>query len=71
MVQQIRKLLHAVPFVPFKIRASDGREYVVPSTDHALATPNIPGIVVGDDDNLYAFLSELHIVSIEAVNLLT
>ena len=69
MIQQIRKLLHAVPFVPFKIRTSDGKEYIIPTVDHALASPDKPGIVVSDDDGLYTILSGLHIVSVETTHL--
>jgi hypothetical protein len=65
MIPQIRRLLHAVPFVPFKIRTSDGKEYVIPTADHALASPDKPGVVVSDDDGLYTILSGLHIVSVE------
>jgi hypothetical protein len=68
MIQQIRKLLHAIPFVPFKIRTSDGKEYLVPTNDHALASPDKPGVVVSDDEGLYTILSGLHIVLVEAAN---
>jgi len=68
MVEQIRKLLHAVPFAPFKIRKSDGKEYVIPTSDHVLALPNSSSIVVVDDDDLYAILSVSHIVSLETTN---
>jgi len=69
MIPQIRRLLHAVPFVPFKIRTSDGKEYVIPTVDHALASPDKPGVVVSDDDGLYTILSGLHIVSVETTDL--
>ena len=69
MVEQIRKLLHAVPFVPFKIRTSGGKDYMIQSGDHVLALPNSAIIVVGEDDGLYAFVSVLHIVSVESANL--
>jgi hypothetical protein len=68
MVEQIIKLLHAVPFLPFKIRTSDGKEYRIPTGDHVLALSNSPSIVVVDDDGLYAILSALHIVLVEATN---
>jgi hypothetical protein len=68
MLEQIRKLLHALPFVPFKIRTSDGKEYLIPTGDHVLALPNSPSIVVVDDDGLYAILSVHHVVSVEATN---
>lgn len=71
MIEQIRKLLHAVPFVPFKIRTSDGTEYVIASGDHVLALPNSSSIVVCDDEGLYNILSGPHIVSVDAANLMT
>jgi hypothetical protein len=70
MVQQIRELLHAIPFLPFKIRTADGKEYLIPSVDHALAAPNTPGVVVGTEEGVYALLSGQHIVAVEAANLL-
>jgi hypothetical protein len=69
MLDQIRKLLHAVPFVLVKIRTTDGREFLVPTGDHAYVAPNATGIVLGDDEGLYTILSGIHIVSVEATNL--
>jgi len=33
MLEQIRELLHADPFVPFRIVLSSGREYLVQNAD--------------------------------------
>ena len=65
MIQQIKKLLQAIPFEPFKIRTSDGREYLVPTVDHAKVAPNNARVVVFDDEGLFDALSGLHIASIE------
>jgi len=35
MTADIRQLLQAEPFVPFAIHVADGREYRVPTPDHA------------------------------------
>ena len=69
MIRQIKILLAAVPFVPFKIRTSDGREYVVPTRDHASVSPNNGGIIIYDDNDLFTALSGLHIASVEGANL--
>jgi hypothetical protein len=39
MIDEIRKQLEAVPFVPFSVRTSEGHEYPVPTVDHAYITP--------------------------------
>jgi hypothetical protein len=65
MVEKIRQLLHAVPFVPFKIRTTDGREYLVPTSDHAAVRPNGTRVIVFDDAEQDIYLSGLHIVAIE------
>jgi hypothetical protein len=66
MMQQVKKLLHALPFVPFKIRTSDGREYVVPTSEHALVAPNNTSVSVYDDEGLVTIISGLHIASVES-----
>jgi hypothetical protein len=40
MVEQIRSLLERTPFQMFSILMADGREYTVPSPDHAHVHPN-------------------------------
>jgi hypothetical protein len=64
MIQRIKELLRAVPFAPFKIRTSDGSEYLVPTPDHAAIAPgNSRVLVFGDDDSIKT-LSGLHIVAV-------
>jgi hypothetical protein len=51
MVNDIRKLLAARPFVPFVVHTTDGREYRVPTAEHASVSPSGGRINIwGDDD---------------------
>jgi hypothetical protein len=61
MIDQIRKHLQLVPFLPFVIHTSDGHEYPVSSIDHALITPRGTRIVVSDDKDVVSVLPMLHI----------
>ena len=60
MIKRVRELLHAVPFVPFSIRTSDGREYVIATRDHA-------GVRV-DDSRLYIYLDNGSDVNVSALH---
>ena len=64
MIVDVRERLLAVPFVPFVIRTSDGREYSVPLRDHALVTPRGNRVVVVDDEGTTAVLGPIRINSI-------
>ncbi len=64
MIEQIRKLLATLPFVAFKIRTSDGREFDVPTSEHAIVSANNKSVFVLDDDGLFDFIASIHIVSI-------
>jgi len=57
----VRQRLEKVPFVPFVIRTSDGREYSVPTVDHAFITPRGNRVVVVADDGATNVLGPLHI----------
>ena len=61
MINEIRKLLEGVPFVPFSVRTSDGHEYSVPTADHAYITPHGNRVIVTDDKGTVAILGPLHI----------
>ena len=61
MIDEIRKQLEAVPFVPFSVRTSDGHEYSVPTVDHAYITPRGNRVIVTDDKGTVAILGPLHI----------
>ena len=39
-VDEIRKLLRAVPFTPFSVHLADGTTLLVPHSDYAAITPN-------------------------------
>jgi outer membrane lipoprotein SlyB len=61
MIDEIRKRLQRVPFIPFSVRTSDGHEYSVPRQDHAFITPRGNRVVVFDDEGTTAVLGPLHI----------
>jgi hypothetical protein len=64
MIDEIRKRLQRVPFVPFSVRTSDGHEYSVPTVDHAFITPRGNRVIVVDDEGTTAVLGPLHINSV-------
>jgi hypothetical protein len=61
MIADVRERLLAPPFVPFFIRTPDGREYLVPTADHAFITPRGNRVIVVADDGATAVLGPLHI----------
>ncbi len=61
MIDEIRKNLQSVPFIPFSVRTSDGHEYSVPTVDHAYITPRGNRVIVTDDKGTVAVLGPLHI----------
>jgi hypothetical protein len=63
MIADVRERLLAAPFVPFLIRTSHGREYLVPTADHAFITPRGNRVIVVADDGATAVLGPLHINS--------
>ena len=65
MVEKIRQLLHSTPFIPFRIRTTDGREFVVQTADHAAVRPNGTRVIIFGDDDKDIYLAGLHIVSVE------
>jgi hypothetical protein len=64
MIADVRKRLDRVPFVPFIIQTSDGREYSVPTVDYAKISPRGHRVVVFTDEDATAMLGPLHINSI-------
>ena len=64
MLEQIRQFLRANPFVPFDIRTSDGREYHVPTADHAHIRPGERKFYVYLDDGRDAVISTLHLAAV-------
>ena len=59
MNAEIRKLVHAVPFVPFIIHLADGGQLRVPTVDHIAVPPAGGRIFVFGDDDRYDVLSAL------------
>ena len=64
MIADVRERLDKVPFEPFAIRSSDGREYPVPTPDHAHISPRGNRVVVYDDEGTTAILGPIHINSV-------
>lgn len=68
MIRLIRNLLLKRPFGPFRVRTGDGREYTVPTTDHAAVDPRGVQVVVWyEEDGEYGqtSLSALHIAGVD------
>jgi hypothetical protein len=68
MIPRIRELLHTVPFQAFTIRTSDGREYSVPTADHAAVHPRGTYLLVFGDDESTAKISALHVAALVESN---
>jgi len=64
VIADVRERLLAVPFVPFVVRTSDGREYPVPTRDHAHISPRGNRVVIFLDSGPAVLLGPLHINSI-------
>ena len=61
---QIRNALKAVPFKPFVLKATGGREYVVPHPEFALLSPSGRTMSVVATDDSFAVLDVLMVESI-------
>lgn len=59
MSADIRKLLGAIPFLPFTIYLADGGNVRVPTADHVLVFPQGSRLIVTRDDDSYEILSPL------------
>lgn len=59
MVADIRKLVHAVPFVAFTIHLADGGQMHVPTVDHVAVSPTGGRVIVFADDDTHDILSGL------------
>lgn len=64
MIPRIRELLHAAPFRPFTIRTSDGREYLILTSDHAAVSPKANRVVVFLDNGGQVDLTGLHVAAV-------
>jgi hypothetical protein len=65
MTDEVRKMLNAVPFLPFLVKTSDGRQYRVKHPDYVAISPKGGRIVVFADEEASTTLSALHIVAVE------
>ena len=59
MTADIRKLVHAVPFVPFTIHLAEGGQLRVPRVDHVAVPPTGRRIFVFGDDEGYDVVSAM------------
>jgi hypothetical protein len=64
MIPRIKELLHAAPFRPFMIRTSDGREYSIPTADHAAVPPNTTRVVIFLDNGGQVDLAGLYVAAV-------
>ena len=64
VIPRIRELLHSFPFEPFVVRTSDGREYSVPTSDHAAIHPRGSYVVIFSDDDSHTDVVALHVFSV-------
>jgi hypothetical protein len=64
VIDEIRKRLHGVPFVPFALGTSDGHQYSVPTPDHAHISSRGNRVVVYDDEVTTGILGPLRINSL-------
>lgn len=64
MTGDIRKLVHATPFVPFIIHLADGGQLKVPTFDHIAVPPTGGRIFVFGDDERYDVISALMVTRI-------
>ncbi len=59
MNADIRKLVHAVTFIPFTIHLADGGQLRVPTVDHVAVSPAGGRVIVFADDDTHDILSGL------------
>jgi hypothetical protein len=50
MTSDIRQHLAAQPFIPFTVHVADGREYRIPTPDHAHVSPKGGRVSIYTDD---------------------
>jgi hypothetical protein len=65
MVEEIRKAIRAVPFVPFTVAISDGRRLHIPTVDHVFLVPNGASLHIYPDNDNPVWVSTGHVTSIE------
>ena len=65
MTDEVRKLLHTVPFQPFLVKTSDGKQYRVKHPDYVAISPKGGRVTLYTDEETSTTLSALHIVAVE------
>ena len=68
MAGDIRKHLQIAPFLPFRVRTSDGREYLVPTIDQIYLPPSGGRVVISDDQGVVVVLPGLMITGLVHAN---
>ena len=68
MIPRIKELLHSTPISPFTVRTSDGREYSIPTPDHAAVHPKGSYFIVFGDDESSSKIAGLHVAAIVEQN---
>jgi hypothetical protein len=64
MLEELRKWVRSVPFQPFAIELSSGRQLPVPHPDHILVGRGM--VAIEDDQGLIDVVSALHITGIHS-----
>ena len=59
MKEQILKLLHSNPFLPFSVEVAEDVAYAIPTRDHVLAGRNV--LVIEDDSGYVDLIPYAHI----------
>lgn len=65
MTDEVRRLMHAEPFVPFFVKTSDGKQYRVKHPDYVAISPKGGRVSLYDDEETTTTLSALHILAVE------
>jgi hypothetical protein len=67
MTNDIREYLTAKPFVPFVVYTADGREYKIPTAEHASVSPRGTRVTVWNDDDTSHLLPGLLISGVKVL----
>ena len=67
MTDDIREYLAARPFVPFIVYTADGREYKVPTAEHAFVSPRGTRVTIFSDDDTSHLLPGLLISGVKVM----
>jgi len=65
---RIKQYLARSPFEPFRVVATSGRAYEVPTADHAMLFPMTRELHIADDSGGLVELHTLHVSSIERLS---